>query len=316
MSSTVDLLGCSWGLGKCVQCCDKAQPCVLQTFCVSPSSATQCVERSYAATPYLPLITTLTPPHTHRPRYFEGIVEIVELPPDTDDADNNTNTSSSRSQQQQQQKQLQQQLVQVLLAAALYAADSSTHMLPCEQPAASAAAGVPELHGSINTTSSTTSSSSSNSASVSGLSYVCGSIVRQGLQLNTPWSGSQCQLQAQQLLQHFVSNIRLPANTTSSSKGARGSQQLLLPPTQQQPQADAHSEQQQQQLVLVVCHMFPLLLDQLRDTLLAQHRHRKLQDKGADMGEASVDSRMLVPSCVADWGDVGKPVCTMLSSIC
>jgi hypothetical protein len=48
------------------------------------------------------------------------------------------------------------------------------------------------------------------------------------------------------------------------------------------PAADAQQQQQQQQLL---CHLLPLLLDQLRDTLLAQHKHHKQQDKG-DMGES------------------------------
>jgi hypothetical protein len=49
-----------------------------------------------------------------------------------------------------------------------------------------------------------------------------------------------------------------------------------------------------------LCHMLPLLLDQLRDTLLAQHRHRKLQEKAIDMGES--------PPCACYSHAVAHPV--------
>jgi hypothetical protein len=195
-----------------------------------------------------------------RPHYFQGIVEIEELPAE--------DPSSKLTAQQQ----LQQQVVRLLLAVALYAADSNT---------AAAADG----HASCQS-----SSSSSSSASADYLECFCDSIVQAGLKLNTPWAGSSCQQQAQQLLQQVVETVSIPhSSTDSSGSGSGGSK----------GDAGDHRKQQQQRQRLW-CHLLPLLLDELRDDLLAQHRHRKLQDKG-DMGEKF---KCCYPAALL-WGTVG-----------
>jgi len=230
-------------------------------------------------------------------------VEIEELPDD----DDSSSRSSTLTAQQQLQAQLQQQVLQALLVAALYAADSSTTLI-CEaagQPVAAsilpaAAGGAP---GISQPGSDPLSSSSSSSG---GLSSVCDTLVQRGLVLDTPWSGADCQQQGQQLAQHVLDSLKLPGSSSNagSSRGSKHKtstaltaaddlqQQLqssfTLGLAEQQPDSRTdplhQDKQQQQQQQQVSCQLLPLLLDQLRDTLLAQHRHRKLQDKG-DMGE-------------------------------
>jgi hypothetical protein len=176
-------------------------------------------------------------------------VEIEELPADSDTA--------TLTAQQQLQQQLQKQAVLLLLVVALYAPDSSSSGKGGDLDA---------------------------SCQLRQLACFSDSIVQQGLQLASPWSGQECQQQALQLLQQLMGSICPPTRSSSSSSiNAVASPGIGRSPAV----GSGHSgdpQQQQQQQQQQMCVLVPLLLDGLRDTLLAQHRHRRLQEKG-DMGE-------------------------------
>jgi hypothetical protein len=117
--------------------------------------------------------------------------------------------------------------------------------------------------------------------------------VQQGLYFNTPWSGPICQQHAALLLLQLVECVHLPAAAAAkgsqhtSSSGPLSSKQQQDDGRTAQPQEQHKQQQQQQQQQELVCCLLPLVLDNLRDTLLAQHRHRQQQDKGGSMGECA-----------------------------
>jgi hypothetical protein len=103
----------------------------------------------------------------------------------------------------------------------------------------------------------------------------CSSIMLQGLALSTPWSSQACQQHCQQILAQLACTVAAAA--TQMEGGASSKQQQQ----QQQGVAGSLTQQQQQgcwQQLLGL--LLPQLLDSLRDTLLAQHRHSRAHDKG------------------------------------
>jgi hypothetical protein len=170
----------------------------------------------WSAVPAQPEPARQQQPSASQSTAFTGIVEVQEETAGSDEEEDGSVAGAT--------KQLQARcaliLTHVLQAAALYAADGSSH---------GAAAS---------------SSTGSDDDSLDSLVAV---VAREGLELHSPWSNATCQLHGQQLLQH--------------------------------------SEQQQEGCVLPWRHAVPAVLDGLRDTLLAQHRHKQAQDKGAEMGE-------------------------------
>lgn len=159
----------------------------------------------------------------------------------TDEDDDSSNA------EQVAQARLQQLVQQALLACALYA---GTAAAPALAPASSSAT-VSSLPGS------------------SGLDAFCDDVEQRALQLLSPWSDAGSQQQAQQLLQQLAQQAMTPAasagTAADAATGAKGSS----------TEAPAAGAEQQ----LLAC-VLPQLLERLRDTLMAQHRHRQAQEAG------------------------------------
>jgi hypothetical protein len=98
------------------------------------------------------------------------------------------------------------------------------------------------------------------------LNSFCSSIEFQGLTLTNPWSSTACQQRCANILQQLA----------SAAEAAEQSTELQAPALKQQQQQGCW-----QQLLSL---LLPQLLDGLRDTLMAQHRHNRAQDRG-ELGE-------------------------------
>jgi hypothetical protein len=204
-----------------------------------------------------------------RPRYVVGIVEVVE-------EEDNGSSSNVQTAQQQAQAQLQQLLLQLLLVCALYAQQdvlNSPAVDKCSSSSSTSATGVSK-HQPLGNKNSSSSSSSSGGQLPTDVESFCSSIVLQGLELSAPWSSQACQQHCQQILVQLASTaaaatqVEAPeySRITQQQQGVAGS----LPQKQQQ-------QGRWQQLLGL---LLPQLLDSLRDTLMAQHRHNRAQDKG------------------------------------
>jgi hypothetical protein len=202
-------------------------------------------------------------PFTCRPQYVVGIVEITEEA--ADEADMQTSAG------QRSHAQLQQAVLKLLLVCALHAAPSSS------------------------------TSSRGKMPGCCSLNDYCTFVQQQAMQLHSPWSDSTCQQHSHVLLQ--VLAVQLKVSSASSTKAATATQprvaaataaRALVAPAaameQYQPTQQQHHQQQQQQQQQgdeqnsfdhhnMLDVLLPALLEQLKDTVLAQHRHKTAEEK-------------------------------------
>lgn len=157
--------------------------------------------------------------------------------------EDDSSTSPAESAQQQAQARLQAALLQVLLACALYAQQDI------------------KSDDSKQLQSNTASSSSSSGHLYADLDSFCSSTVLQGLLLSTPWSSKACQQQCHCVLQQLAGAAAAAAHPAA-------------------PAAELQQQQQQGCWRQLLSRLLPQLLDCLRDTLMAQHRHNRAQDRG------------------------------------
>lgn len=219
------------------------------------------------------LLALLAAPGTRRPCYVVGIVEITE-----EDSD------STPTADQQAATQLQQIVLQALLVCALYA----------RQHTVDRKAGL--LHSS--TGGGNSSSSRDAEPRSAALDDFCGSIVHEGLLLSTPWTSSACQEHCDHILHHLASAVVLPDDPANQQRRQHGICSPAATVKQKQQQQEERQEKlEQHSWQQLLSGLLPLLLDRLRDALMAQHRHMKAQDRG-ELGEPHKCLRHLL----SGWG--------------